>query len=181
MNDKWYPAAGEVGVVGRFEYYDHLDVPASKAADEVVTKPIIVCRMKVAGSVDESFVKVKPHNQSELVHRFPDAWLAFQGQEVKIDGTPLSKLGLPEQFITVLGLTAVNTVEQLAGLSDAACQNMGFGYRKHRDTAKEYLVHGEDALPHNKITNHGDPPKNKGGRPKGSKNKPKDSVEQVAA
>ena len=165
MDLKWFPAAGETGVIGKFEYFEVLDVAASRAADEEKTKEIIVCRMKAAGSVDESVVKVKPDNQEQLVKRFPDAWLAFQGQEVKIDGTPISVLGFPEQVNVVLQLQGVLTVEQLADLTDMACQNVGFGTRKRREAAQAYLEHGAAALEHNKIANATDPAPKRRGRP----------------
>lgn len=174
--NKWYPASGENGVVGKFEYYPILDVKASREADEEITMDIIVCRMKAAGSVDESYVKVKPDNQQELVKRFPDAWLAFQGQDVKIDGSPISVLGFPEQVNVVMQLHGVLSVEQLAELTDIACQNIGFGTRKRRETAVEYLKHGADALEHNKIANKSDPVPGKRGP-----GRPKKNADQVAA
>lgn len=174
-DSRWYPAAGETGVVGRFEYLDIIDVVASRAADEEKTKQIIVCRMKGTGSADESVSKVKEDNQQILVKRFPDAWLAFQGQEVKIEGIPIAKLGFPDQVNVILQLNGVVTVEQLAELPDLACQNIGFGTRKRREAAQAYLEDGAASLEHNKIANHSDPkPKNKGGRPR-------KNVEQVAA
>lgn len=162
---KWYPATGETGVVGRFEYLPILDVAASREADEEKTRDIVVCRMKAAGSVDESVVKVKPDNQEQLVRRFPDAWLAFQGQEVKVEGTPIAALGFPEQVNVTLQLGGILSVEQLADLTDMACQNIGFGTRKRREAAQAYLQSGAAALDHNKITAGTDPVR-KPGRPR---------------
>lgn len=163
---KWYPAKNETGVVGRFEYLDLLDVQASLIADETVTRKIVVCRHKGAGSADDSVTKVKDWNQNQLIGRFPDAWKAFHGQEVKIDGTPLDKLGLNDQQTLNLTINGVSTVEALSELSDIGCQNLGFGYRKLRDVALEYLASGPAALPHNKIANGTDPTKRRGGRPR---------------
>lgn len=176
-DSRWYPAAGETGVVGRFEYHKILDVVASRAADEEKTKEIIVCRMKGTGSADDSVSKVKEDNQQSLIKRFPDAWLAFQGQEVKIEGIPIAKLGFPDQVNVILQLNGVVTVEQLAELPDLACQNVGFGTRKRREAAQEYLKHGAAALEHNKITNHSDPEPTEKRKP----GRPRKDAEQVAA
>ena len=173
---KWFPASGETGVVGRFEYHDILDVPASKAADEERYRQIVVCRMKVTGSADEDVVKVKDDNQNQLVKRFPDAWLAFQGQEIEIKGVPLKALGFPDQVNIVLQLNGVVTVEQLAELSDMACQNVGFGTRKRREAAVEYMKHGAAGLEHNKIANKSDPEPGKRGP-----GRPRKTADQVAA
>jgi hypothetical protein len=173
MAEKWYPAAlPEKGVVGYFEYFEIIDAPASLAADEERYKNAIVCYTKASGSSDVSAVKVKEGNQRELVRRFPEAWAAFQGEEVNIDGTPLSDLGIPDQRITEFQLNGVLSVEQLAELSDIACQNIGFGVRRQRGEAQDYLKDGKAGLAANKIANGSDPVKKKGGRPKGSKNKP---------
>lgn len=138
-NTNWYPAAEERGVVGRFEYLDVLDVPASLEADEERTKQIIVLREKVAASTDDTVRKVRPETQQTMTRRFPDAWKAFQGEVVKIAGTPLSALGLNDDRITVFRLHGIMTVEQLSEVSDANCSVVGFGTKKLRDEAKAYL------------------------------------------
>lgn len=167
MPEQWYPVAEpEKGVIGRFEYFDILDVKASREADEEVYMPAIICRTKAVGSTDDTCVKVKPYNKDALIRRFPAAWKAFQGEEIKVDGTPIEKLGFSTTENDTLLLNSIQTVEQLAELSDMACQNIGFGTRKRRDIARDYLEHGADALPHNKAAKGTDPaPKNRRGRP----------------
>jgi len=138
-NTNWYPAVEERGVIGRFEYMDVLDVPASLAADEERTKQIIVLREKVAASTDDTVRKVRPETQQTMTKRFPDAWKAFQGEIVKVPGTQLSVLGLNDDRVTAFRLQGVMTVEQLAELSDAGCNTVGFGTKRLRDEAKAYL------------------------------------------
>ena len=138
---QWYPAAPpEKGVVGRFEWFKQLDLKASREADEPRYREIMVIRMKASASSDESVVPVKPHNQHEFQRRFPEAWQAFQGQEVKVGGTPLSDLGFDDTLITRLRLHAIMNVETLADLSDIGCQNVGFGTTKLRQAAKDHLA-----------------------------------------
>jgi hypothetical protein len=141
----WFPARGEKGVVGRFEYYDQLDVARSKAADDYRYKKIVVLRTKVAGDQDENFLPVKPHNQDSYINRFPDAWQAFQGEETPVDGTPLTELGLTESKISAFRINAIYTVEQVADLSDAMCEKVGFGTRKLRADAQTLLAERRQA------------------------------------
>lgn len=149
---RWFPAKDELpGVVGRFAYQDIIDVPASQAADEKVYKQVIVLHEKVAGSHDESVRKVMPHNQHELIKRYPDAWSHFQGQDVKVAGTPLSELVLDdgsrlnEDRLLTFRLQGISTIEQLAVISDATCQAIGFGTRKLRERAQTMLASREQA------------------------------------
>lgn len=140
-SNKWFPAKGETGVVGRFEVnHDRPNIPESKKADEFVPMEMIVCRMKVVTDPDESVVPVKPHNKDQLIARFPDAWKDFNGEAIEVDGTPLSELGLDENRILGFRLNAITTVEQLAVLSDAQCETAGLGTKKIRQSAQTYLA-----------------------------------------
>lgn len=139
-NKQFFPAAKEQGVVGRFEHFDKLDVKKSKEADEEVYRQIVVLRTKVAGSHDVSVVPVKPHNQGELKRRFPDAWNAFQGEEVELDGTPIHKLkGITPEKAEAYMLQGIQTIEQMAEAGDNIVEILGFGARKLRERAQEQL------------------------------------------
>lgn len=139
--EQWFPAKGEKGVVGRFEHYNERpDIKKSKAADEFIPLPMVVCRMKVVGDPDESVVPLKAFNKVTLIERFPDAWAAFQGEEVEVDGTPLTELGLSESKILDFRLNGASTVEQVADLSDAQCEAIGFGTRKLREAAQQLMA-----------------------------------------
>lgn len=139
--DEWFPAKGEKGVVGRFEYYNGVpDVVKSRAADEFVPLPKIACRQKITGNADEICVPVKPFNKDALINRFPEAWRAFNGEEVEVDGMPLETLGIPEGKVLLFRLNAVSTVEQLADLTDAQCEAIGFGTRKLRAEAQARMA-----------------------------------------
>lgn len=138
--DRWFAAATEKNVMGRFEYYDQLDIMASKAADEKKYKQIIVCRTKVAGDQDENVLPVRDHNRAWLINRFPDAWKSFQGEVVEHKGTPLTELGMSEERVMAFQINAVYSVEQVAELSDAQCEKVGFGTRTLRQKAQELMA-----------------------------------------
>lgn len=161
----WYPAANETGVVGRFEYYDQLDVNASKLADEEKFRQIIVCRMKVVSDVDESIVPLRDFNKQALIKRFPTAWAAFNGEEVQLDGTALSEIGIGETKVLDYRINAITTVEQLALLTDAQCEQVGFGTRKQRADAQAFLAKKQADTMAKVMASVEEPKKNKGGRP----------------
>ena len=136
----WYPAKNEKNVFGRFAYYDIVDIPASKAADEKRYKQILVLHTKSAGEIDiPAPIKVHPENQMELVHRFPDAWTAWEGGLVQLPGTPLDALGLGADQLLGMRIFGVTRMEHLANLSDQQCENMGFGIKSLRNKARELL------------------------------------------
>lgn len=138
--DQWFPAAKEPNVVGRFEYKEDLDVVASKEADEKRYRKIIVCWTKVVGDPDENCLPVRDFNRAELISRFPDAWKAFQGEDIPVKGVPLTELpGMTESRIVDFRINAIYTVEQVAALSDASCERIGFGTRKLRGDAQALL------------------------------------------
>ncbi|MFO1183594.1 MAG: hypothetical protein U1E56_02250 [Bauldia sp.] len=136
----WYPAVESNQVVGRFEWYDKLHIADSIAADEKRYTKIIVLRHKVVGTHEENVTPLKPHNEQALRERFPEAWTAFQGEVPPIKGTPLTKLDLSSDRVDAFKIHGILTLEQLAGLSDAQCQAVGFGTRKLRTDAAERLA-----------------------------------------
>lgn len=139
MNEQYYPAKGEKGVVGRFDYAETLDIPASHAKGEKVVKMIPVLIAKTAGDSDFQPQKVPtdPIARMEMIARFPDAWRAFQGEQMDVPGTPLST---PFRGLTMNTAEAmkfetcgVSRWEQIIDLSDAGCERVGFGSRKRRE------------------------------------------------
>ena len=146
--DKWYPEVNSGGqVVGRFRFNETLpDIAASLAADREIKRKIIVLESKAIASSDVSVQPVKPYNEREFRTRFPEAWAAFQGEEVKIVGTPVKQMGVfTEDQVLFLQLNGVLSVEQLAGLDDAKCNNLGFGWRTSRQKARDFLAKYVDA------------------------------------
>jgi hypothetical protein len=152
---QWFPAEGETGVQGRFAWHDLLDIPASLVADEERTKRIVVLYTKIAGSNDVAPpAKVLPHNKAAFIKRFPKAWEAFNGADVKVDGSPLTQpfhgLTLTADRAMNFQIRSVQTWEQLMALSDELCEQLGFGTRKLRNDAliaAGQMVPGKPPIP----------------------------------
>ncbi len=137
---QWFPAVGEPSVLGRFGYTDIIDIPASKLADEERYKPIVVLFTKGVGEIDTPGpIKVLPSNQKEMMLRFPEAWRAFEGEDVTLGGTPLDALKLSADKVVELRIFGVTRMEHLAAISDQQCENMGFGTKSLRNRAREIL------------------------------------------
>lgn len=156
QDGEWFPSAdpsdkldtGAVAVMGRFIWAKILDIPKSKAQDREVFKKVPAIEHKARGSADVSVNKITPDNSQYWVNRFPDAWLAFQGKDVAIEGTPLNQKDEMGDYVLddmnadrvkVLRLQGVRTIEELANLADAECERMGFGYKTLRKQAQDYL------------------------------------------
>ena len=144
MSEKWFPSIDGPDVVGRFETVKRIDAKASREADEEVFRDVIVLREKIVGQRDESVRPLKPHSQRDLIRRYPDAWRAFEGEEVEDDGTPLSELGIEGDKALLFRINGVCNVEQLAKVSDATCDALGFGSRKLRQQAADLIAGDSD-------------------------------------
>ena len=151
----WYPSrdkddmvkddrSGEAisNILGKFEYHEIIDIKKSKAADREITRKIPICLTKIRGSVPEdiSSHKVTQHNAERWIKRFPEAWSEFLGQEVKVDGTPVTDVeGVTKERAMVLSFDGIRNAEDLATLTDEQCTAKGFGWRQYRDAARELV------------------------------------------
>ncbi len=139
MNKQYYPAKGEQGVVGRFDYAETIDIAASNDKGEMVMKMIPVLIAKTAGDSDFQPQKVPtdPIARMEMIQRFPEAWRAFQGEQVNVPGTPLTMpfhgLTMAPSEMMKYEMNGVSRWEQIPDLSDAGCERIGFGTRKKRE------------------------------------------------
>ena len=147
QEERWYPSNDSNQVIGRFEWYDQLMIAESLAADVKKYRKIIVLRHKVIGTLPDSedVTMVKEFNSQILKDRFPQAWAAFNNEEVPAEvGTLLSDPavrieGLTPQRVELFRMSGVMTLEQLVGMSDAQCQGAGFGVRTMREHGKKLL------------------------------------------
>lgn len=152
QSDQWFPSGGDSNVVGRFIDAEVIDKKASEKAKKNRYKKHPLLQSKVAGSHDISAQIVKPFNQDELKDRFPGAWDHYQSirsiPEPKpepdvikaIDGTPLHESDfLPREKMPWLKTMGFSTIEQIAEMSDATCQNLGRGALSWRKKAKDFL------------------------------------------
>lgn len=80
--------------------------------------------------------------------RFPKQWLAYKAGREQVQGTPLSTWNqITKAQVEELAFFRIQTVEQLAGVSDAVTQKF-MGLNQLRDKAKLYLeqLKGEEPM-----------------------------------
>ncbi len=136
--ESWFPAVGQKGVIGRFTELEVLDIEGSHKAGYQVTKIIPVLEERTLLSND--FVPVKLPKDPILMKRFtdkyPEAWAVFQGTQPQLQGTPLSEkfhdIRMPPQVRNRYEFAGIMYWEQIADLSDAGCDHLGFGSMKMR-------------------------------------------------
>jgi hypothetical protein len=78
--------------------------------------------------------------------RFPRHWQAYQDNRAQIpDGFPIALLfpNDPDR-VDILRSQRIHTVEQLAGVSEAALGRLGMGGRELREKAQDYLEKAGD-------------------------------------
>lgn len=86
-------------------------------------------------------------------HRFAKKWeLYLAGREQTADGTPLETIfpNDPDLIDTMRPLK-IRTVEQLAGLTEAAIGRLGMGGRANVEKAKLFLEQSKAAVPFHKL------------------------------
>jgi len=137
---KWYPSANDRSVLGKFDFLDVEDLAASRAADEKIYKRFTVLYERSINGNEVGCRKMRPGEQNQHIERFPDAWAAFKGSAPKAEGIGLEVLGLSENEITRFNLSGIESVEQMALLSDEGCRNLGFGMITLRKKAIEILA-----------------------------------------
>lgn len=96
--------------------------------------------------------KIVPGDTTNIVERvakdhdikqYPREWAAFQQTQAQggVSGTPIEQWPqITRAQVKEAKYFEVHTVEQLAELSDMACQKMGMGYMELRNKAKSYLA-----------------------------------------
>lgn len=151
MQERWFPAPESTKVLGRFIDVEVVDPIASEKAKKQVVKRVPALQSKIVGnSVDISTQRVKEFNANELRARFPGAWEHYEASkatpasapviEQTIPGTPLTDCDfISNDRISWLHLQGIQTVEQLAELSDSIVQGLGRDAAKWRKHAKEFL------------------------------------------
>lgn len=155
MQDIWLPSSEgkDSRIVGRFR--DIEDTYTDREGNKK-TRVVTILEHKVPGSSDISSSIVKPFNKDELTRRFNTAWELYEKHKAASVNAPpevplatqLQIKGMPIETVNFLGKDKIGylksqgflTVEQLANMSDADCQNIGFGAKKWRKQAAEHLV-----------------------------------------
>jgi hypothetical protein len=95
---------------------------------------------------------------NDHVERWPELHAAFKaGKEAPLSGTPLSEWALLKRAqIAELNYRNIRTLEELAGLSDLAVQNLGMGGQMLRARAKAYLDDAEREALATRLTTEND-------------------------
>ena len=151
----WFPSADtkESRIVGRF--IDHEHTYADKDGKHH-TRVVTMLEHKVPGSSDISASLVKPFNKAELTARFPQAWKHYEDTKAKeandpppmptaiehgIKGEPIENLNfLGKDKLAYLKSMGFLVAEQIATMSDAQCQSIGFGAKAWRKKAADHLT-----------------------------------------
>jgi len=147
----WFPALESQSVVGRVVELEKPHPAKSREAQKPINVVVPCMLHKVAGSADYSVTEIKPHTKTEICARFPGAWEYYEKQKaaqpaqpteiVQPEGTPISKADwIPREKLAWLAMQGFQTVEQLAGMSDAQIQNLGMGARTWAKKAKQFLA-----------------------------------------
>ena len=126
------------------EFVTHpvIDEAASKEANRPVYVKVDYVRIKHLGEKDEIF---RPAHDGDK-RRFKRQWEAYEcGEDATPVGTPLSVL-FPRnpEIVKNLQFDKIETIEQLAGLTDTQIQNIGIGGRQFTDKAKAFLASSTD-------------------------------------
>jgi hypothetical protein len=137
----WQGHAGRVVYNDRriIEFYTGSKLHGIKSgeAGRPIHIPVTMLRVRQPGEAHPVDIEAREWHQYE----FPRQWAAFQaGTKAEMEGTPMSIL-YPMDANTVRHMRSLHiyTVEQLAGLTEAAIQRLGMGGRGHVERAKEYL------------------------------------------
>lgn len=106
-----------------------------------------VVMIRIGNPGERLNIVIRPANDGDK-RRFALQWAQFQQQrEQRPEGTPLSYL-FPENPAMIGNYEAagVYTIEQLAGLSGNAIENMGMGAQGHVNQAQTYLTNAEKGI-----------------------------------
>jgi hypothetical protein len=158
MQEIWLPSnTPQSKAVGRFVDRDH---EYTDRHGEKHIRTVTVLEHKFPGSQDVSTSLCKDNADGmKLRKEWSQAWALYEKQkaaavgappvptatEYGIKGTPIEHADfLGKDHIARLKLMGFLTIEQIAGISDAQCQNIGFGANGWRKKAAEFLIVARD-------------------------------------
>ncbi len=133
------PEQGRGRLVIRFEVVAKEDATASAAANHPVFKDVEYIEKRVPG--DKQNVVFRPVNKEDI-REFEQQYKHWKsGQNTDgINGMPLLNWPpIQRSQVEHLAFNGVRSVEDLAGLSDSACQNVGSGSIALRQKARDWL------------------------------------------
>lgn len=125
------------GLYAEFHLHPVLQVEESKKQGREVFKDEVYVQIQIKGQKNQiRDRKMRPEDKND----FPSAWARWseKDQAAKI-GTPITAIpGIGPSMELELSALGLRTVEDMASLNDAGCQNMRGGYM-FRERAKAYL------------------------------------------
>lgn len=107
--------------------------------DDITGREMVEIGFKGNLSTDTSIARVTP----EHIAKFPAEYQAFklQAPDIDIGGTPLMDLpGMIPDKMRHYKLNGIRNAEELAGISDAVCANVGLGALTDRTIARNHLA-----------------------------------------
>jgi len=130
-------AAARDSTIPRFHIEAVPNPVSSAAAGRPIYDPEERVQIIQPGNPNSPVLKVTEEHKQ----RWPEHYARLrQGEDFKGDGTPLEQWAfLKKTMVMELKALNIHTIEQCAGLSDLACQNIGMGGREMRENAKAYL------------------------------------------
>ena len=154
MQEIWLPSnTPQSKAVGRFVDRDH---EYTDRHGEKHIRTVTVLEHKFPGSQDVSTSLCKDNADGHKLRKeWAQAWALYEKQkaasagappiptatEYGVKGTPIESADfIGKDNLARLKLMGFLTVEQLASMSDAQCQNVGFGANTLRKKAAEFLV-----------------------------------------
>lgn len=151
QREVWFPALDSQSVVGRVVEIEKPHAGKTREAGKPIHVIVPVVLHKVTTSDDYSVTEIKEHNKEELRARFPGALEHYEKTKAAAPGAPTEiepPKGVPignatwiaREKLVWLEMQGIQTVEQLAGLSDAQIQNLGAGARTWAKKAKQFLA-----------------------------------------
>jgi hypothetical protein len=158
VTDMWFPLDNSTHTSGRFidHQFEHTN---TEGVQRTITQ--LILETKGMGSIDTSNYKVNDKNKAAMIARCPAGWAHYENMKAKmvaapevfaeptaadlgIKGTPIEEaaqhMKLNNNRIRWFKEQGIYSVQQVADLTDMACQNLGKGAVGWRKTAKEFLA-----------------------------------------
>lgn len=132
--------ATATGVMPRFYKDSLIDPERSRKAKKPIFFEMENIYVELISPGDVKSSPVKKVTQ-DIIDQFPTEYAAFmRGEEVAVRGHAIDKWDvLTVGEVKSLKSFNIETVEQLAGVSDSILQNLGMGYRNRQTEARAFL------------------------------------------
>lgn len=145
---EFYTSLEDPAVMARFYSDPKLNPFATKQARETnpESEPVYIEQIMIEIRIKGSSEIVRRQMQERDKKRFAAAWAVYEGEQIAPDsGTPLDTLAdLDDVTIAQYKQRGINSVEDLAGVSDGIVAQLGRGSIMNKKKASEYLKNHND-------------------------------------